>query len=111
MDSKSNNIVMNTKEKRNVISKNLSKFSMHSAGEKNRYPSVCSSTSRSKRDSKLEYPSMYLSDKQAPGLKGHDLNEDVIMLIKGKITSHSLRESSDSKSENYSLEIKQIGMA
>ncbi|MCK5138884.1 MAG: hypothetical protein KAQ85_03490 [Thermodesulfovibrionia bacterium] len=101
---------MNTKEKRTIISKNLSKFRMHSAGEKNKYPSICGSSSKGK-DSKLDFPSIYLSDKQAPGLKGHDLNEDVIMLVKGKIISHSLREDKDSKSENYSLEVRQIGMA
>ena len=98
---------MKTKEKRQIISKNLSKFKMYSAGEKNKYDSLCNSVKS--KDSKLSFPSVYLSDKQAPSLKGHDLNEEVIMLIKGKITSHSLRESPDSKSENYSLEIRQIG--
>jgi hypothetical protein len=80
---------------------------MHSAGEKNKYGLLCSSGKS--KEPKLSYPSLYLSDKQAPGLKDHDLNEDVIMLIKGKITSHSLRESADNKSEDYSLEIRQIG--
>lgn len=98
---------MDTKEKRKIISKSMSDFKMHSAGEKNKY-GLCSSPRRS-RESKLNFPSLYLSDKQAPSLKDHDLNEDVIMLIKGKITSHSLRESADSKSEDYSLEIRQIG--
>lgn len=97
---------MDTKDKRKIISKNLSNFKMHSAGEKNKYG--LEAPVRGKK-SKLSYPSLYLSDKQAPGLKDHDLNEDVIMLIKGKITSHSLRESADSKSEDYSLEIRQIG--
>lgn len=98
---------MNTKEKRKVISKNLSNFKMHSAGEKNKYGSLESPVRA--RESKLSFPWLHLSDKQAPGLKGHDLNEDVIMLIKGKITSHSLRESANNRSEDYSLEIKQIG--
>jgi hypothetical protein len=98
---------MDTKEKRKIISKNLSSFKMQSAGEKNKYG--LDSPVKESKESKLSFPSLYLSDKQAPGLKDHDLNEDVIMLIKGKITSHSLRESADSKSEDYSLEIKQIG--
>ena len=99
---------MDTKGKRKIISKSLSNFKMHSAGEKDKYSSLCSSPRKS-RESKLSFPSLYLSDKQAPSLKDHDLNEDVIMLIKGRITSHSLRESADSKSEDYSLEIRQIG--
>ena len=97
---------MDTKEKRKIISKNLSNFKMHSAGEKNKYGLEASIGGKK---SKLSFPSLYLSDKQAPSLKGHDLNEDVIMLIKGKITSHSLRESANNRSEDYSLEVRQIG--
>ena len=98
---------MDTKDKRKIVSKNLSKFKMHSAGEKDRYLSLCEPTKKGK--SKLRFPSIYLSDKQAPSLKGQDLNEEVVMLIKGKVTSHSLRESADNRSEDYSLEIEQIG--
>lgn len=98
---------MDTKDKRQIVSKNLSKFKMHSAGETDKRDSLCGPSKKGR--SKLSFPWLRLSDKQAPGLKGHDLNEDVIMLIKGKITSHSLRESVDSKSEDYSLEIRQIG--
>ena len=73
---------MDNKEKRKIISKNLSSFKMNSAGEKSKYPELCGSTRKGK-DSKLNFPWLHLSDKQAPGLNGHDLNEDVKLILPG----------------------------
>ena len=80
---------------------------MHDAGEK-----------RKKINSPIEYkeptvnyPYLHVNVGQAPELKGYDVDNDVTLIVKGKITSHSLNERKGGSRETWDIEIKKIGVA
>lgn len=66
--------------------------------------------------SSILFPSLYLNSEQLPELTGKDVGNEITLVIKGKITSHSLRESTtaDSKKadkrENFDIQIEKIGL-
>jgi len=97
----------NEDNKKGFLKSVLGKIKMHDAGEK-----------RKKMDepvaykpSMVNYPSLYLNVAQAPELKGYDVDNDVTLVIKGKITSHSLNERKGGSRETWDVEIKKIGVA
>lgn len=101
------------KEKKQEVLKktieNISGMKMHDAGMKLSYPpDIVKSSSGSKNN--IDYPTLYLNVKQLPELVGYDVEDDVILMIKGKITSHSKNErvGSDGR-ETFDITIKQIG--
>ena len=97
---------MTNEKKQGFIKSVLGNIKMHDAGEK-----------RKKMDEPMvykapmvSYPSLYLNVGQAPELKGYDVDNDVTLVIKGKITSHSLSERKDGSRETWDVEIKEIGV-
>lgn len=57
------------------------------------------------------YPSLYFNSNQVPDLKGYEVGDEVTMVIRGKVTSHSLNESSENKRETFDLEVHQVACA
>lgn len=57
----------------------------------------------------ISYPSLYINSKNAPELIGSEVEEEVLLLIKGKITSHSLDERKGNSRETWDIQIKEIG--
>lgn len=101
----------NNKNKKREISLNLIKnIKLHDAGVKRKSfhdtPSCSSSVDR------INYPSLYLNVKQAPGLENHEVEESVTLVIEGKIVSHSKNErrGEDGK-ETFDIEIRKIGVS
>lgn len=61
------------------------------------------------------YPNIYLNTKQAPDLEGKDAGDEVEMVVKGKITSHSINSNSmdgkkSDKRETFDVQISSIGL-
>lgn len=98
--------MLDNKDKRSLSMKGVK---MHNAGVKyKRFDSPVCSSSKSK--DRIDYPTLYLSAKQAPSLVGRDVEDNITLIVKGKITSHSKNErrGSDGR-ENFDIEIRQIG--
>lgn len=101
----------NNENKKREISLNLIKnIKLHDAGVKRKrisdMPTVSSSIDR------VDYPSLYLNAKQAPGLNNYEVEENVTLVIEGKIVSHSKNErrGEDGK-EAFDIEIRKIGVS
>ena len=99
---------MDNKQKRQVLSETLKGVKMHNAGYKPKkqdgdYPCMASSSSDN-----VVYPSLYLNSKNVPEMKGYDVEDEVLFMIKGKITSHSLNENSKNSRETWDIQIKEI---
>ena len=93
--------------KREVVLSALSKVKMHDAGQKVKKNSdYCSPM----KMPSVRYPSMYLNIEQAPDLKGKEVGDEVTLLIKAKINSHSLNEDDRGSKENFELDVKKIGL-
>lgn len=100
---------MANENKRDYLSSVLSKIKLRNAGEKIKKftgePVLETSSSR------IRYPSFYLNVNQCPELKNKDAGEEVTMVVKGKITSHSLNQSIQGETrENWDIEIQKIGL-
>lgn len=94
-------------KKKSIISDIIGKIKISDAGEKYSSTPCCVESSSSKN--KVYYPSLYLDVKQAPDLKGYDVEDVVYLLIEGKIVGHNVRENSNMSKENFDIEIKKIG--
>ena len=94
--------------KKDILKNIISKVSLMDTGVKNNHD-VCAPMKSS--EEKVYYPSIYLSSKEAPMLIGTEAGSEVTMLIKAKVTSHSIQENSkEDKKENFNLEIHKIGV-
>lgn len=97
-------------DQKSVLKQLISKVRLVDAGVKNKYNADCAVPSKSSED-RVYYPSLYLSTKEAPILSGSEVGDEVCLLIKAKVTSHSLNERTDSeKNENFNLDIHKIGV-
>lgn len=98
--------------KKGILKSELNKVKLVDAGVKNKYNTLsdCAVPCKTSED-KIYYPSMYLSSKEAPMLIGTDVGSEITMLVKAKVTSHSLRErANEEKCEDFNLEVHQIGV-
>ena len=96
--------------KKGIISAAIENVKLVDAGVKNKYGSMdCAKPMTSSKD-RVYYPNLYLDTKEAPMLSGSDVGEEVTLLVKAKVISHSLNEGLDRKNENFSLEIRKIGV-
>ena len=97
--------------KKGILKSALDKVKLVDAGVKNKYGNEpCAVQSKSSTD-KTYYPSLYLDSKEAPMLIGTDVGSEITLLVKAKVTSHSLNERTNSdKNENFNLEIHEIGV-
>jgi len=87
----------------------LSKIKLHGAGEqmKSHSDSLCRPGSDKNN---VVYPTLWLNTKQVPELKGKEVEDEIVFIVKAKIVSHSLRESEKENNENFDLKIKKIGL-
>lgn len=97
--------------KKEILKSALDKVKLVDAGVKNKNTlSDCAVPCKTSED-KVYYPSLYLSSKEAPMLIGMDVGAEITMLIKAKVTSHSLNErNNEEKREDFNLEINKIGI-
>lgn len=96
--------------KKEIVSAAIDRVKLVDAGVKNKYGSTMDCAKPVSSENRVYYPSLYLDIKEAPMLAGTDVGEEVTILVKAKITSHSLSESPDRKNENFCLEIRKIGV-
>ena len=100
----------NLKEsKKEIVKGALDKVKLVDAGVKDKYGCCTPMKSVDPKD-KVYYPNLYLDSKEAPVLSGSEVGDEVTLIIKGKVISHSMNSNTDSKKESYSLEIRKIGV-
>ena len=98
--------------KKEILKSAIDKVKLVDVGVKNKHNTLshCDVPCKDTED-KINYPTMYLSSKEAPMLIGMDVGAEVTMLIKAKVTSHSLNErNNEEKREDFNLEINKIGV-
>jgi len=96
-------------KKRGILSSVLGKIKLHPAGKKmKRYGCMPVKSSSSKTE--MIYPSLYLDTKQAPELKNYEVEDKVMIIIEGVITSHHLDESETRSNETFDIKIKKLGV-
>lgn len=83
----------------------LIKSSLHSAGEK-----VEDEERPQAEKDEIHYPSLHISYKQLPELAGMDVDDSVILVVKGNISYHSKDEDSMGVRENWEVKVKKIGI-
>lgn len=101
-------------KKKEVLQMAINKVQMTDAWIKNKYwvLSECVKSSESEKD-RVYYPSLYLSTKEAPDLKWLEAWDEITLVIKACVTTHSINDSvhsKDGKKEDFSIDIKQIGV-
>lgn len=96
----------NKTAKREIITSALKKVKLYDAGRK------MSNTGMPVKSSKNEmyYPSLHLDTKQAPDLKGKEVEDIVTLVIQGKIVSHSVDENERKSDESFRIDIGKIGL-
>jgi len=101
---------MANENKREYLSSVLDKIKLRNAGEK--IKKFAGEVPMQSSLPTMRYPSLYLNVNQLPELKGRDVNDEITMVIKGKITSHTLNEYRKGESrENWDIEIQKIGLS
>ena len=95
--------------KKDIMKTSIDKIKLVDAGVKNKY-GISSPKPVSDYENQVSYPHLDLDTKEAPMLTGCEVGEEVTLLVKAKVTSHSLREGKDHKNENFCLEVCQIGV-
>ncbi|MFA6385944.1 MAG: hypothetical protein WCW29_04335 [Candidatus Paceibacterota bacterium] len=105
---------METSVKREVVTSATKKIVVHCAGDKKDRccdTPICCSTNQ---QNDIYYPTLYLNNKQIPELEGFDTEDEVTLVIKGVITSHSSNKKPDSevkdKSESWDIQVNKIGL-
>lgn len=90
----------------------LDKVKLIDTGVKNKYGNLNSECSKSStaHEDRIYYPNLYLDLKEAPMLTGSEVGEEVTLLVKAKIISHSLNDNLEHKNESFSLEIRKLGV-
>jgi hypothetical protein len=100
---------MEKTEKRKIVSDIIKNVKLHNAGYKppkrKKNEDMCCAPDMSNG---VIYPSLYINSKNAPELKGYDAESEVLLLVKGKITSHSLNENMGESRETWDIQIKEI---
>lgn len=61
------------------------------------------------------YPTLWLNTKQAPDLEGKEAGEEVELVVKGKVTNHSINSNTgtdgkNNKRESHDIQITEIGL-
>ena len=101
-----------TNDKRSLIKKVLSNFKLTNVGRKMEIHSGCPVESSSKE--RISYPELYLNAEQLPDLAKKEVGDEIIMVVRGKVSSHSLNENmvgdGQKKRERFEIEISEIGI-
>lgn len=93
--------------KKDIIHSAIGKVKMVDAGKK--MGMEMSASVKSKKN-EVYYPSISIDTKQCPDMKGMEVDQDINMVIKGKIVSHSVDESPDRSNESFRIEMRKIGL-
>ena len=101
---------MANNSKKDIVKSALDKVKLVDAGVKNKYGCCELVKSSSSPEDRVYYPNLYLDSKEAPMMTDSEVGDEVTLLIKTRVVSHSVNENSDKKNENFSLEIRQIGV-
>lgn len=60
----------------------------------------------------IDYPTLYLNVKQAPGLSNYEVEDNINMVLEGKIISHNKNTRRGKEGhETFDIEIRKIGCA
>lgn len=68
------------------------------------------SPSPMKKRSDMIFPSISLTAKDAPGLKGIETGDEITIVARGCVVSHNVSDSQDNKSESFRIEFTHIGV-
>ena len=101
--------MLKRQEKNSILRGQVGKIKLKSAGisEKEKYPSPLSKPVEQER---ILYPTIHLSSKEAPDLHGYSTNDQIMLIVEGKIKTHSVNKNSDGlDEENFTFEIHKIG--
>jgi len=80
---------------------------MIDVGQKSDGPAEVKSDKKEKH-----YPTLYLSTKQLPKLKGMKPGDKITLLVDCEVKGYSLRSTKDQKEEgNYDIEVQKIGIS
>ena len=97
-------------KKKDIVKATIGSVTLHDTGKMpEKYPSLVACTSKAKQ--KVYYPCLYIDSKQAPSLKGCDVDDEITLVVKAKVIGHNLNESKDYSSDEYRLEIQSLGVA
>lgn len=101
---------MNKKEgQKGILKSALDKVKLVDAGVKDKYGLECCPT-KSSDEPNISYPRLYLDTREAPMLTGCDVEDEITLLVKAKVISHSLNENPKNRRESFDLEIKELGV-
>lgn len=96
---------MATDPKKDILKLAVNKVVMYDAGTKpEKYKPMPMPSSPAKY-----YPCVYVDSKHAPCLKGCEVGEELTLVVKAKIVGHDASESGNHSSDNYRLEIREMG--
>lgn len=103
-------------EKNKLTASILKQVPLKSAGIKPSKPSKNEMDCCVPSMNSVRYPCLYLDIQQAPDLTGYETGDEVVLLVKATIVSHSKNSSmnmysSESKknNESFELQVKEIG--
>ena len=96
-------------KKRSILASILENIKLQDAGEKMKSTTECCLSTSS--DKKIMYPTLYLNVEQVPSLSGYDTDDEIVLVARGKIMSHSINNNVDSRRESFDIELKEIGCA
>lgn len=96
--------------KKEIMKNSIDKVKLVDAGVKDKYGYDMPIKSSSDIKNKIYYPHLRLNTKEAPLLAGCDVGEEITLLVKACVTSHSVNEDENKKNEDFCLEIKKIGV-
>lgn len=100
---------MTGNKKHKILKLAVGKVKMYDAAHDHR--AEMESTMKAMPDNSKHYPSLSLSIKEAPVLKGYEVGHECTLLIKARVVSHDSMKTTDSSSDHYRLEIHSIGKA
>ena len=107
---------MAKKDKRDIVISSVKGVKMHDAGEKRTLGVCCDGPASGKsQKTRIDYPSMYLNNKQVPELSGMEVGTDVVLVVRAKVVSHSQRDHRNMSKEKrnretFDLEVTKIGV-
>lgn len=98
---------MAEESKRKYLAFALGKIKLHNAGEK----VTKHDRPMAFKEPSVYYPSLHLNVKQVPELKGYDVKDKCILVVKGELTGHHANEHRGREdSETFDIEIREIGV-
>lgn len=95
-------------KKKEVLKLHIGSVALHDAGHK--IGALKPIEPKSLKDEKI-YPTLYVSTKDVPGLKGKEAGDYVTLVVRACIRSRSLSERKGGEAnENFSLDLESIGV-